>query len=165
MNHIVPADARLRSVLVDCARDLFAAYGLHMDEVEVAPREHEIAGLIGFTGAVRGTLFVASTLKLLAASCQPPHGDIGDWTGELANQLLGRWKNQLLRHGIVLAMATPVAVRGLRLSCSTEGPTTFAVLQCELGAIVIGLEAILEQPLEWRDVEDAAAAEGSLELF
>ena len=164
---IVPRiDERLRPLLVECARSLFCAYGLEMQEGRGELCEHEIAGVIGFTGDVRGTLFVASTLPLFRATCPPPPRDVADWTAELANQLLGRFKNQLVRHGIALAMATPVAVRGLQLSCSTShAPATFDVLHCSVGDAVVGLEAICDKPLRWVDDADAALDEGSLQLF
>ena len=166
MTIVSPIDGRLSEVLVSCARDLFEAYGLAMHEGDGDPREHEIAGVIGFTGTVRGTLFVASTIPLLASTCPPPARDVADWTAELANQLLGRFKNQLVRRGIELAMATPVAVRGLQISCSTGAtPAMFTVLTCTAGDVVVGMEAIHDQPIEWSHNEGAAADEGSLELF
>jgi chemotaxis protein CheX len=38
--------------------------------------------------------------------------DLCDWAGELANQLLGRMKNGLARHGVALQMSTPSTVWG-----------------------------------------------------
>ena len=163
---------RLRALVRECAQELFASYGVATQEIPRLSREHDLAGVIGFTGAMRGTLFIASTTSFFDAASPAPSADTGDWTAELANQLLGRLKNRLLRRGIEIAVATPVVVRGLRLSCSTETPTMFVDLDGGDvgGPVVVGLEAVCDRPLVWNDEHrDAAAAaaldEGSLELF
>src|SRR4051812_10113680 len=93
-------DERLQPLVAQCAIELFAHYGVTLTEAPLSVQDLEIAGLIGFTGTLRGTLFVASTESFLSACCPPPPTDVADWTGELANQLLGRFKNHLVRRGI-----------------------------------------------------------------
>ncbi|HEY4223079.1 MAG TPA: chemotaxis protein CheX [Myxococcota bacterium] len=159
-------DPRLRGLLIESAVSLFDERGLPLREVDALPREQEIAGVIGFTGHLRGTLIVASKRDLLEESCPLPSTDVSDWTAELANQLLGRFKNRLIRYGLEVAMATPVAVRGLHLSYSTPQRTsTYVVFSAPSGTVVVGLEAIADAPLVWCDETNASLDEGSLELF
>lgn len=109
------SDRVLNELLGESTTELFAAYGHHLaplpfkntDGVEMA-----LCGIIGFSGAdVRGTLLIALDAELLvnmtAAMVSPR-----DWLSELANQLLGRLKNKLLRHGATIYSSTPLVIRG-----------------------------------------------------
>jgi CheY-specific phosphatase CheX len=82
----------------------------------------DVGASIGFTGPeLRGSLVLISThrfvQKVLPREIEA--GDsaeqIADWTGELANQLLGRIKNKLLTYGVTLEMSTPTVIFGLEL--------------------------------------------------
>jgi hypothetical protein len=45
-----------------------------------------------------------------------PDANLADWCGELANQLLGRLKNQLLDYEVVINLALPLVVSGADFS-------------------------------------------------
>src|SRR4051812_18701468 len=82
--------------------ELFAAYGLDM-EVQQRPwsptDERLYCGSIGFAGrGLRGTCVLAANERPLLESC-PEGGRLRDWVGELANQLAGRVKVQILARG------------------------------------------------------------------
>src|SRR5262245_13024564 len=103
-----------------CIRELFAAYGVSICDAPDAPgspRDLPCAGIVGFTGAVlRGTLMVAPAGDAMACfGYSAPH-EVRDWVGEMANQLLGRIKNQLLGYGVEIYLTTPLVIRGERLA-------------------------------------------------
>lgn len=129
------------SVVVDATQDLFAAY-----DVKVAKQAHRgahmaddvlYAGVIGFTGPLRGTLVLAPTRTLLERSRQGSPFEYRDWAGELANQLLGRIKNRLRGHGAEIHATTPVVLKGhyfasfpkvdLSLHCFAAAPGNVSV--------------------------------------
>ena len=121
----------LRNILHECSVALFDAYGIQIVRVDAADGPANttsatvgMAGVIGFTHEqVRGTLMIATSQKVLSSS-QTSSGAATpsqrDWISELANQLLGRMKNQLVRRGIELKMTTPVSIRGEQLSIGFE---------------------------------------------
>jgi hypothetical protein len=115
-------DERYRQILLkiaahSCER-LFEHYG-----IELRPLEQPAAavlqpllccGVAGFHGrAIRGTAILGTSREILTRS-NPTTGNPGhrDWTAELANQFVGRMKNQLLQHALELQMATPAVIRG-----------------------------------------------------
>ncbi|MFZ5440658.1 MAG: chemotaxis protein CheX [Myxococcota bacterium] len=126
----------LRSEMSACGVALFDAYGLGAQQSE-SPRAGEeldlrLAAVIGFSGQkVRGTLMLAIDEGALRRSL-PPGSEPRDWLAELANQLLGRFKNRLARFGVDLTISTPLVILGERLSPSVRGATS--PLRWALGA-------------------------------
>lgn len=112
----------LEDFMVRGSEELFAAYGVQVARVDRAPASSAdepvaFAGIIGFTGNdARGTLVLAPSQRLLKSSQPTADGHDRDWVGELANQLLGRVKNQLLSCGVEIHMTTPVVIKGQHLS-------------------------------------------------
>jgi hypothetical protein len=105
----------LDGLLIDCSSALFSAYNTpltYSGTVASDTPPFVLSGVIGFAGSdMRGTLLLAMTrglLEELSASADT----MRDWIAELANQLLGRFKNQLLRFGIEIYAATPSVLRG-----------------------------------------------------
>jgi CheY-specific phosphatase CheX len=96
--------------------------------------EQQLASMIGFAGPhVRGSLLVRAPISFFSGTYpklqkEGPHGmrEVSDWAGEVANQLLGRLKNQLLRHGLAFSVATPATVFGafLQEGIPAEGSLT-----------------------------------------
>jgi hypothetical protein len=119
----------LRQHLLECARDIFAAYSVSFgDELpEGAPpesREGKLAAVIGFTGdSMRGALAFVASERLLRVlypipSQQPSEAELSDWAGEFVNQLLGRLRNRLLPRGVEIHVSMPkvMAAAHLRLT-------------------------------------------------
>lgn len=113
--------AVLDDIVTRSSLELFAAYGLELIRCAEPPparvaEELVYAGIIGYTGeSMRGSLVLAPTAELLERSYQGT-SSARDWTAELANQLLGRIKNQLLGCGVEIYVTTPVLIRGAHLA-------------------------------------------------
>jgi hypothetical protein len=105
----------LDDLLVQCSSALFSAYNAplaYMSTVSSEIQPFVLSGIIGFAGSdMRGTLLLAMTRGLLE-DLSPSADSMRDWIAELANQLLGRFKNQLLRFGTEIYAATPSVLRG-----------------------------------------------------
>jgi CheY-specific phosphatase CheX len=115
----------LDKVICESLVGLFAVNGVNLDAKasDAEGPEHTLAASIGFAGErLRGVLVLTAGRDLVAASrpTQFQHllsvdAELCDWMGELANQLLGRIKNRLLRYGIDFEMSIPAVVQGRHL--------------------------------------------------
>lgn len=112
----------LDRLVVSCIQELFAAYGVTLQETEWVGETGDSAeftymGLIGFSGgSIRGTLLLAPSTLSVAETPWRTREELRDWVGELANQLLGRIKNKLLRYGIEIYLTIPITIRGKHLA-------------------------------------------------
>jgi hypothetical protein len=119
----------LRNHLLECARDIFAAYSVTIagelpEGTEIESREGKLAAVIGFTGeSMRGALAFVASERLLRVlypipSQEPSEEEVADWSGEFVNQLLGRLRNRLLPRGVEIHVSMPkvMAASHLRLT-------------------------------------------------
>lgn len=110
-------DDLLRSLLAVSAHDLFAAYNVASADADADGAE--VSGLccvLGFTGGtLAGSVVITATDPALAASNPLLDGPTRDWIAELTNQVVGRFKNSLLRRGVDVGMSLPVVLRAVRL--------------------------------------------------
>jgi CheY-specific phosphatase CheX len=150
---------------------LFHAYEVSLTAVDAeAPLAFPIVltGVIGFTGpGLRGTCIVASTEGPLRQS-NPTDGSLRDWIAELANQLVGRVKNHLLRGGADVYVTTPVVMRGEHLAPLPRfvlKPQAFATP--EGGRVFLWVEVEAKPDFELSEVRQSSApvAEGDALLF
>lgn len=156
------ADAAiLRGHVVQCTREAFAAYSIHVDLDEGDPcqlaHDAQIVAFIGFGGArVRGTLTVMAPRMLWLTTypiAQPPgsklcDNDLLDWCGEVVNQVLGRIKNQLVRRGVELQVSTPKALHASQLTISRSAQRSVCMLRSSAGkesAIGVWFDAVVEE--------------------
>jgi CheY-specific phosphatase CheX len=124
---------------------VFASYGVSVREQataepfqSISTREAIAAGLVGFTGAsFRGTLIMAAPFALIANArpkqvrqqslSRESSADwifVRDWIGELANQVLGRIKNQLHLYNVVFDVSPPAALSGSTVAfAAPKGPS------------------------------------------
>jgi CheY-specific phosphatase CheX len=114
---------------------LFEANGVVLEPLTnaptIPPREHDISASIGFASPqIRGAFTLTTRQSLVRKAWphelqgrEPTDAELADWTGELANQWLGRLKERLLPLGVVLAQGTPSVVRGWRLHRSSATTT------------------------------------------
>jgi CheY-specific phosphatase CheX len=137
------ADA-FASMTIRAVSAVFASYGLRLTDAQrAAPGAQGIMAFIkqaGFepptVGAtinffgpqIHGELLLASTFDLIART-RPAVGQgalvpesgasqmaVRDWMGELANQVLGQFKNQLRGHSLSFETRTPVPLSGQALA-------------------------------------------------
>lgn len=113
-------------LLREAARALMCHYGLELGSAstptEVMIPDADFVGVLGFSSeeGVSGTLTLAMAREALAQSYPIDETDYVDWLGELANQLLGRFKNGLLKHGVAIQLSVPVVIGGKGLSMNVR---------------------------------------------
>jgi CheY-specific phosphatase CheX len=127
-----------------CTKELLEAYGVVARPVQNA-RDLGVslgfAGIIGFTGPLlRGTLLIATTNKTLERSNPAPTSPTREWMAELANQLLGRIKNQLFTCEIEIHLTTPLVLRGQHLSIEALRKVCPIEMVTDGGPILVVLE-------------------------
>lgn len=141
--HAADAVDRCGQLLREAAQELFSHYevGVHSanEPEQVLIRNADFVGVLGFSSdeGIRGTLTLAMDQKVLERSYPLEGSDYSDWLGELTNQLLGRFKNSLLRHGTTIYLSLPVVIGGNALSLATRQATIYrdAVLASDQGQI------------------------------
>jgi CheY-specific phosphatase CheX len=111
----------VREVLSSCVTEFFDAYGVSCivdDEADSAVGEHVLLGsIIGFRGkGVRGGLAFVAPVELITAILPVPlkdgEGQLRDWSAEIANQLVGRFKNKLSARSVDFDVGMPVCFTG-----------------------------------------------------
>jgi CheY-specific phosphatase CheX len=119
-----PLDDGVRLELADmlsrCGKSLLETHGVDAERAETpdVASHGAVLAFIGFFGdGLRGTLVVDACRALLARSYPacghaPDDDDLIDWSGELANLLLGRLKSELLGCGVAIRVGTPAVVSG-----------------------------------------------------
>jgi CheY-specific phosphatase CheX len=108
-------------LVLDSARALFDNYGVKLDldgsAVSKTLPSVELISTIGFSSpAMSGSLLLAMPNSVLQQTLPTPDANLADWSGELANQLLGRLKNQLLNYEVAINLALPVVLSGAEFS-------------------------------------------------
>jgi CheY-specific phosphatase CheX len=159
----------LREILSSKAHELFADYGM-VCTVDSSPPEvtRQLCGILGFTGdRLCGSVVMSATEDAVANSNPIKDGATRGWVAELTNQLVGRFKNALFRHGVEVAMSIPVVLTATQLTPlpqTSEQPTR---LQVGTGFVTIWLETEADPGLELAEpsAESAIAPEGEAMLF
>jgi len=163
-------------LVTSAASELFAARGIGVRPAAGADVSIEYAATIGFASdGMRGVIGLGmspGTLQRMTTQDQPKgttyNGE--DWLAESANQLLGRLKNKLLRYGVVLSIALPTVLQGVRLQFLGTGTTTLwtHALDSDLGPFWVWLDVRCNEQLVLAEVDDPSvegAPEGELLLF
>jgi len=166
------AEDVLRVLVPDCVTSLLGDYGVMMAPTHGSSAMRMMA-VIGFSGRhMHGSLALAAGEEVVRRSMPCAEGCVNDWLGELANQLLGRVKNQLCRYGMDLNLAVPMVLRGLQLSVHGEvGPGGQGrVMRYEFssahGPVCVWFDADIEGGLMLTERESSAAsAEGAVLFF
>ena len=164
-----PLHDTLREILANKTRELFADYGVTC-EVATEPVQPArlLCGILGFTGdRLCGSVVVSATHEAIAASNPIGDGATRGWVAELTNQVVGRFKNAVLRCGVEVAMSVPVVLTATQL---TPLPQTKADPICFSvgGGIVtvwLEVEADAELVLTEPSADAMVAAEGEAMLF
>src|SRR5258706_6766095 len=109
----------LRKLLVAKAHELFSDYGVACESVGsvVDTTNRELCGILGFSSNhLCGAVVVCATPDAVASSNPVGDGATRNWVAELTNQLVGRFKNDLLRTGVELVMSIPVVLTGSQVT-------------------------------------------------
>ncbi|HKQ69502.1 MAG TPA: chemotaxis protein CheX [Polyangiaceae bacterium] len=136
--------------------------GAFVDEMTVA--------VIGFAGdAMRGSLVIGAarvawkkTHPLAADRPTLSEDDVRDWAGELANQLIGRLKIRLLRHGITIQLGTPTTMSGRDFKL---GPAVTKVMSSqhrfEMGSdwVIVRLDAVVDEGVTLQEAAEPTSEE------
>jgi Chemotaxis phosphatase CheX len=166
----------LDGLVQDAARALFETYGvrLELDGSPVAKtlRSVNLISMIGFSSqALSGSLLLALPDVVVEHTLPAPDAGLADWSGELANQLLGRLKNQLLKYQVVINLSLPVVVSGggFSLPSKTRQLTRYFSFVCDWGRMFIRMDMELCPSIELVRQADArtdqSVDEGELLLF
>ena len=148
----------LRRILVTKAHELFVDYGVDCEAVgSVTDATRELCGILGFTSnQLSGAVVLCATPDAIASSNPIGDGATRSWVAELTNQLVGRFKNELLGMGVELVMSIPVV-----LTASQVMPLHHLVLPPTRLAVGSGFLTL------WLEVEidpDLVLAEPNTEL-
>lgn len=161
-----------RLVAENCLK-LFADYQLDIRVGSASEllvdRQFLLCGVIGFTAMqMRGALVLATTNEPLERTSPAGSPSHRDWICELANQLLGRVKNQLLNRGVEVYPSTPIALRGEHLSPVLQQRLVAELFTASGGAVCVWMDCEFDDGFELPDavVLDAAPVpEGDMLLF
>jgi hypothetical protein len=166
--------ALVSRLLTEVTLALFEAY-----EVDITPlgedtvppsRPYACVGVLSFTSAtLGGSLLLMLERGVIERSYTLPNPNLPDWTGELANQLVGRLKNALARFGVNVNLSIPVVVSGTGLSM----PPSASPIHCyhrydsSYGRVAVRLNVFVPQgvDIELIETEDQSLAEGRGLLF
>jgi hypothetical protein len=161
--------APLREILATKAHELFADYGVPCSVGPAHPESGRmLCGILGFTGdRLCGSVVMSASHDAIADSNPIHDGATRGWVAELTNQLVGRFKNTLLRHGLELAMSVPVVLTAAQL---TPLPQTHAdPIRLDVGggflSIWLEIEADPELVLAEPSADTMMPAEGDAMLF
>jgi CheY-specific phosphatase CheX len=150
----------------DATSALFEAYGLKMErDGPLASREmlaRPLVSVIGFSSELlSGSLVLALPLAVAQGTLPVPEASLADWSGELANQLLGRLKSKLLQYQVSINMGLPVVVSGdgITLVTTPRQVTRHYSFSSDLGNVLIRLDMELSPNLKLeRRVDETLAA-------
>jgi len=163
-------------LVTSCATDLFRARGIEVRSTTGLETSVEYAGTIGFsTDGLRGMIGLGmgpETLQRLVAEDRQagPRYNAEDWLAESVNQLIGRIKNKLMKQSVVLSIALPTVLRGVRLQFLGGSATTLWTYPMETaaGRLWVWLDVRSERELELTPSDDPemhGPPEGDLVLF
>ena len=160
-----------RAVAENCLK-LFADYALdirtHEPGETVDAERFLLCGIIGFTSKkMRGVLALATTKEPLELTNRTTTTH-RDWICELANQLLGRVKNQMLLRGVELLPSTPIALRGDHLSPVIQQGLVSELFTAERGVVCVWMDCEFDDDFTFPIAGECATPplpEGDLLLF
>ena len=173
----------LRLLVTEACVDMLAASGLAAERIDPSPDsvfgERHIAGFIGFTGGVRGSLVIAASSAVFQQTLStwprgrpatPSSVDLLDWAGEMANQTLGRIKRRFCERGIDFEASTPTAVNGRHIGARSPSREGIVDLVFAVGDEIVCVCFEIVPPSDGVIFRDAAppiecSVEGELVMF
>lgn len=143
--HLTRAETQslVREIAENACMKLFDAYGVKLQRVDpdATPMLPVcLSGLVGFSGpGLRGASILAASEMPIARS-NPVDGSLADWIAELANQLVGRIKNQLLLNGADVYATTPIVLPGDHIAPMRRADITPLVFSADGGNVFVWIE-------------------------
>jgi CheY-specific phosphatase CheX len=164
--------ALLQTYITQSALDLLSDIGAKFQHAESSEWLPDITAIIGIAGeTVAGSVALCSSAECLEGLAKLGNTNMPeDWLGELANQLVGRFKRRIAPHGVNFALGTPTVVVGerLRVAIGRARQRSIVVrLEASIGRVEIWLEFGLAEGCELmaEPQEDKGLAEGEALLF
>jgi CheY-specific phosphatase CheX len=168
-NDMTTLHETLRALLSGKAYELFSDYGVTCTEGEgPSDGSRQLCGILGFTGdKLCGSVVIAASTDVIATSNPVGDGATRGWVAELTNQLVGRFKNSLFRHGVEVAMSIPVVLTATQLMPLPHTQILPINMRMGNGSVTIWLELEAEAGLELAEpsADSAIAAEGEAMMF
>ena len=127
-----------------------------------------VSSSIGFGGHdFRCSIGLLARRETVAAMCGGELYCATDWIGELANQLIGRLKNNVAAYNSDTSMGMPVSIQGTDLRFTQQSPDQMMIeVDTPNGNILVLLQISVDEEVEWEfDEESLPAEEGSMSLF
>ena len=176
-----PSEKRLTGILAVCLRELMDDLGAEpawLPEYQPCVELGDVlAASVEFHGSsLRGSIILAGHPRVFARLYPFPTTkerlDMVDWTRELTNQVVGRFKNRVLAYGLGLSVNLPRSVPVAELRAASrrkliEIPMSMGIEEMRLDALLeldVGPEfKLADQSV--RLPKGPALAEGSVVLF
>lgn len=160
----------LSDVVSDCVIKVFEAYDATLEAADDADPGHEVVAVIGYAAdELRGGLALGISKALAQRTMPTSETPLYDWTGELANQILGRVRNKMLAYQVDIQISTPVVLHGLGVQVAPPGHHGVRVASYKSGDDVVQvlLEARFEEGfvLPERSDNGDTVDEGEMLLF
>lgn len=160
---------RVSDIARQACIDLFADYGVSLEPAGDPRALGDVlyCGVIGFTGdGIRGSIVLAGSSAALDQSNPIPGSRVRDWIGELTNQLVGRIKNRLLKHGVEVWITTPIVLRGRQIALETANdsplPMYFAGGR---GGVAVWFDVDSDPEFELHEEEASATLDEGMSLL
>lgn len=164
--------ALLQTYITQSALDLLSDIGAEFRFAQTADWLPDITAIIGIAGeTVSGSVALCSSAECLTGLARLGNTNMPeDWLGELANQLVGRFKRRIAPHGVNFALGTPTVVAGERLRVAIGRARQRSIvtrLEASIGRVEIWLEFDLSEScqLSAEPQEDKGLVEGEALLF
>jgi hypothetical protein len=147
-----------------CCQKLFAHYGFPLrlpPGTELADgAQLQYYGVIAFSSTgLRGSLVLGSSNEPLAGTNPAKNVPVREWIAELANQLCGRIKNQLLLYALEIRVDTPVTLRDAHMSeARTRGLPVIALKGYSSGLVRVWLDLQLGRGFQMSSEPDPSRA-------
>ncbi|MBX3155938.1 MAG: hypothetical protein KF773_08060 [Deltaproteobacteria bacterium] len=157
----------LREILIAKATELFEAYGVSCRETDTERIEEvNLCGILGFFGTcLYGSVVVAASTDAVAQSNPVTREFDRSWSAELTNQLVGRFKNELLRRGLEVSISLPIVLTSTRMVPIPEIRIEPIQLLVGDGVARIWLEVEGTAQLDPNAIADDVPQEGDVLLF
>ena len=162
----------VNNIASEACISLFHDYTLSLERADISgedgSRELVYCAVIGFSSEqMRGTLLLATSSEPLGRTAPVANSSLREWIAELANQLLGRIKSRLAERGVLLAISTPVVLRGSHLRPLTTQQVTPLTFVCDGGCVCVWVDSVLAPELDLNHVQTdcQVMGEGEAMLF
>lgn len=172
------ARTAIDTILQSSAVELFHSQGVAVAPLRPAPlgtqqRFYDWVGLIHFEAAnLSGVLTVSVPMAIWSSrettvSAPSDAETLADWHRELANQLMGRIKNRLLKFQLVMRPRLPSALSGAALELHRKRSASEVLYRFRAlrGDILVVVDAPLERAILAYAGDAQIAREGELILF